>query len=170
MAIELLLSPNEVHAALTPHRRAHASVGFVPTMGALHRGHASLIEQCAEQNDVTVVSIFVNPIQFDDPGDFDAYPSTLEADMKVCEEAGADYIFVPSPAEMYPAGFSSFVDMSGASDVLCGRSRPGHFRGVLTVVSKLLNIVLPAAAYFGEKDAQQLFVIRKMVRELNMPV
>jgi pantoate--beta-alanine ligase len=168
--IELLLSTEELETALAPLRASGKSIGLVPTMGALHRGHASLIEQSVSANDHTVVSIFVNPIQFDSKSDLDSYPRTLDKDMEIAEAAGAGYIFCPSVSEMYPDGFSTHIDMTGATEILCGESRPGHFRGVMTVVTKLFGIVRPRAAYFGEKDAQQLFVIKKMTRELNIPV
>jgi pantoate--beta-alanine ligase len=171
MGVELLLSIDELRDVLDPIQDSGKSVGLVPTMGALHRGHASLIEESAAFNDYTVVSIFVNPIQFDDKSDLAAYPKTLDSDMQIAEDAGADFIFCPAVEEMYPDGFSTYVDMSGpATEVMCGASRPGHFRGVTTVVSKLFGIVGPDYAYFGEKDAQQLFIIKKMVRELNIPV
>jgi pantoate--beta-alanine ligase len=171
MGVELLLSIDELRDVLDPIQDSGKSVGLVPTMGALHRGHASLIEESVTFNDYTVVSIFVNPIQFDDKSDLAAYPKTLDSDMQIAEDAGADFIFCPAAEEMYTDGFSTFVDMSGpATEVMCGASRPGHFRGVTTVVSKLFGIVGPDYAYFGEKDAQQLFIIKKMVRELNIPV
>ena len=149
---------------------ADKTIGLVPTMGALHEGHLSLIRRSTDENDITVASVFVNPIQFDDPEDLSAYPQTLESDSKSAFEAGADAIFAPSAAEMYPAGFSTFVDMTGISEKLCGASRPSFFRGVLTVVSKLFGIVAPDRAYFGEKDAQQLEVVKKMANELCMNI
>ncbi|MDR0519514.1 MAG: pantoate--beta-alanine ligase [Clostridiales Family XIII bacterium] len=149
---------------------AGAGVGFVPTMGALHEGHISLVRRAAAENDITVVSIFLNPLQFDESADLDSYPKTLEADIRLCEAAGTDLVFCPSVREIYPDGASTRIEMDGPTDVLCGRSRPRHFSGVLTVVGKLFHIVEPDAAYFGEKDAQQLAVIRKMVRDLNMNV
>jgi pantoate--beta-alanine ligase len=144
-------------------------------MGALHRGHGSLISRSAldqrQGGGLTVVSVFVNPIQFEDRSDLDSYPQTPDSDLKLCEEAGADFVFAPSAGEMYPEGFSSFVDMEGEFlTKLCGAARPGHFRGVLTVVSKLFHIAQPARAYFGEKDAQQLFIIKKMTRDLDMDI
>ena len=145
-------------------------IGLVPTMGALHEGHFSLIRRSAEENDLTVVSVFVNPMQFDDPGDFAAYPKTLEQDARAAFEAGGDVVFAPAATEMYPKGVSTFVDMVGLSERLCGASRPSHFKGVLTVVAKLFGICMPGRAYFGEKDAQQLAVIMKMSSELCIPV
>ena len=145
-------------------------VGFVPTMGYLHEGHESLIKRASEENDKVVVSIFVNPIQFGPKEDLSTYPRDLERDSKVCEGAGADIIFHPKSEEMYFEDFSTFVDMNGLTSGLCGKSRPTHFRGVCTVVTKLFNIVLPDRAYFGEKDAQQLAIIKRMVRDLNIDV
>lgn len=146
------------------------SVGFVPTMGYLHEGHQSLIEHAVRENDRVVVSIFVNPIQFGPKEDLESYPRDLKADCKLCEQTGAALVFCPEVSEMYEEGFSTYVDMNRVTDELCGKSRPVHFRGVCTVVNKLFNIVTPDKAYFGEKDAQQLAVIRHMVRDLNMNV
>ncbi len=146
------------------------SVGFVPTMGYLHEGHESLIKRAVKENDRVVVSIFVNPMQFGPTEDLASYPRDLEADKKLCDNAGANLIFHPEPEEMYDGGFCSFVDMNGLTNALCGLSRPVHFRGVCTVVNKLFNIVAPDKAYFGEKDAQQLAVIKRMVKDLNMDI
>jgi len=151
-------------------RKEGKSVGLVPTMGYLHEGHESLIKRSVAENDYTVVSIFVNPMQFGPTEDLASYPRDLEADSKLCENAGAALIFHPEPEEMYPEGFCSFVDMNGLTKALCGLSRPVHFRGVCTVVNKLFNIVLPDKAYFGEKDAQQLAVIKRMVKDLSMGI
>lgn len=144
------------------------SVGLVPTMGYLHEGHRSLIERAVKENDKVVVSVFINPIQFGPTEDLESYPRDLETDCCLCEDAGAALVFHPEVDEMYAPDFSTYVDMSRVSEELCGKSRPIHFRGVCTVVSKLFNIVTPDRAYFGEKDAQQLAVIRRMVRDLNM--
>jgi len=144
------------------------SIGFVPTMGYLHEGHQSLIRRSVTENDKTVVSIFVNPTQFGPSEDFEAYPRDLEADKALCENTGADLIFCPEAPEMYPEGFCSYVAVENLTKELCGKSRPTHFNGVSTVVNKLLNIITPDRAYFGQKDAQQLAVIRRMVRDLNM--
>ena len=144
------------------------SVGFVPTMGFLHEGHASLIDASVRQNDRTVVSIFVNPIQFSSTEDFAGYPKDFGRDEALCRQAGVDLIFYPAAQEIYPPGFSTFVNMEGLTKELCGRSRPTHFQGVCTVVNKLFNILLPDRAYFGQKDAQQLAVIERMVEDLNM--
>lgn len=146
------------------------SVGFVPTMGYLHEGHASLIKAAKRDNDRVVVSIFVNPMQFGPAEDLASYPRDLKKDSELCESLGVDLIFHPEPEEMYHKGFSSYVDMSVLTEELCGLSRPVHFRGVCTVVSKLFNIVKPDRAYFGQKDAQQLAIIRHMVDDLNMDV
>jgi pantoate--beta-alanine ligase len=148
--------------------RAGKSIGFVPTMGALHAGHRSLIEAAAEENDVVVVSIYVNPTQFGPGEDFEKYPRTFNEDKKVCEEAGADVIFAPET--LYHDDARTFLEVGELGEVLCGITRVGHFRGVATVVAKLFNIVRPDRAYFGRKDAQQLVVIRTMVRDLNFPV
>ncbi len=149
---------------------AVAPPALVPTMGALHAGHGSLIESSVRSNLPTVVSIFVNPAQFDNPADLAHYPRTLDADLKLCESLGADFVFAPSVKEMYPRPQQTFVDVARVTEHLEGKFRPGHFRGVATVVLKLFQIVRPQRAYFGEKDAQQLAVIRRMVEDLNVPV
>lgn len=151
-------------------RRQGLKIGFVPTMGYLHEGHQSLIKRAAEENDKVVVSVFVNKMQFGPTEDFAAYPRDIERDAKKCEEAGANLIFHPSHEEMYQEDFTSFVDMTDLTEGLCGKSRPTHFRGVCTVVTKLFNLVRPDKAYFGQKDAQQLAVITRMVRDLNMDI
>lgn len=160
----------EVREIVKAWKAEGKSVGFVPTMGYLHEGHESLIKRAVAENDVAVVSIFVNPMQFGPTEDLASYPRDLEADSKLCEAAGAKLIFHPEPEKMYHDGFCSFVDMNGLTNALCGLSRPVHFRGVCTVVSKLFNIVKPDRAYFGEKDAQQLAVIKRMVDDLNMDI
>ena len=157
-----------VKAQVQIWKKEGLSVGLVPTMGYLHEGHKSLIERAVKENDRVVVSVFVNPIQFGPTEDLESYPRDLKADCRLCEDAGADLLFNPEAEGMYPPDFSTYVDMSRVSEELCGKSRPVHFRGVCTVVSKLFNIVTPDRAYFGEKDAQQLAVIRRMVRDLNM--
>lgn len=146
------------------------SIGLVPTMGYLHEGHLSLIERSAADNDVTVVSVFVNPTQFGPSEDLETYPRDLERDKRLAEQTGADVMFTPSPEEMYPDGYRTYITVEGLSGMLCGKTRPIHFRGVATVVCKLLHIVSPDRAYFGQKDAQQLVVIRRMVRDLNLSV
>jgi pantoate--beta-alanine ligase len=168
--IQIAETVDELRGLTRAFRGGDHSIGFVPTMGALHAGHRSLIARSVGENDVTVVSIFVNPIQFAAGEDIERYPRTGEADLRICEEAGADIVFRPAVFEMYPAGFSTQIDMSGMTEVMCGRSRPDHFRGVLTVVGKLFLIAMPDRAYFGEKDAQQLAVIKKMAHDLNMPI
>lgn len=160
----------EVREAVKAWRKEGLTVGLVPTMGYLHEGHKSLIDKAVSQNDRVVVSVFVNPIQFGPTEDLESYPRDLERDSALCENAGASLVFNPDPSEMYGDNFSSFVDMSTLTDVLCGKSRPIHFRGVCTVVTKLFNIVTPDRAYFGEKDAQQLAVIRHFVEDLNINV
>lgn len=151
-------------------KREGLSVGLVPTMGYLHEGHRSLIEKSVSENDRTVVSVFVNPIQFGPSEDLASYPRDLQRDMDVVGSAGGDLIFHPEPSEMYPGHFTSFIDTSETTELLCGAVRPGHFRGVCTVVGKLFNIVMPERAYFGQKDAQQLATIRRFVRDLNFNV
>lgn len=146
------------------------SVGLVPTMGYLHQGHQSLIEKAVEENDKVVVSIFVNPLQFGPKEDLAIYPRDFHRDKEICEYVGADLIFHPRADVMYNKDFSTSVNMSGLTDNLCGKSRPTHFIGVCTVVNKLFNIVTPDRAYFGQKDAQQLFIIKRMVRDLNINV
>lgn len=158
-----------IRAAVDIHR-GRGQTGFVPTMGALHAGHARLIEVARQQSSLVVVSIFVNPLQFDDPADYDRYQRTLEADVELAARSGAHLIFAPSVSEMYPAPAHTFVEVQGLTDHFCGVSRPGHFRGVTTVVSKLFHIVEPDLAFFGEKDAQQLAVVERMVLDLNMPI
>lgn len=154
------------------HRRTLAgrSIGFVPTMGALHRGHASLIERCREENDCVVVSIFVNPSQFNDPRDLDRYPRTLDHDVALLENLGVDELIQPSPSEMYPNGYRFRIEPDSSCQLMEGAYRPGFLQGVMTVVLKLLNIVRPDRAYFGEKDYQQLKVVQEMVRDFFIPV
>lgn len=157
-----------VRAQVKAWKKEGQCVGFVPTMGYLHEGHGSLIQAARKENDKVVVSIFVNPMQFGPSEDLASYPRDLKKDSALCESLGVDLIFHPEPEEMYHPNFSSFVDMTVLTEELCGLSRPVHFRGVCTVVSKLFHIVQPDRAYFGQKDAQQLAVIRHMVEDLNM--
>lgn len=166
--MKIVKTVNEVRSIVKAWRKDGLTVGLVPTMGYLHEGHASLIDASHKQNDKTVVSVFVNPMQFGPAEDLDSYPRDIEHDSNLVEAHGGDIIFNPEPEEMYHEGFSSFVDMTVLTQELCGLSRPVHFRGVCTVVSKLFNIVKPDRAYFGEKDAQQLAVIRHMADDLNM--
>ncbi len=151
-------------------RREGKTIGFVPTMGFLHEGHLSLIRKCREKNDMAVASIFVNPAQFGPHEDLDRYPRDAAGDAAKCEAAGADLLFLPEAAEIYPPGPPVFVTVEGLSDILEGAVRPGHFRGVATVVAKLFNIVQPHRAYFGQKDYQQCVVIRRMVQGLDLDV
>ncbi|HOH53172.1 MAG TPA: pantoate--beta-alanine ligase [Fervidobacterium sp.] len=146
------------------------TIGFVPTMGYLHQGHLSLVQKAREENDIVVVSIFVNPTQFGPNEDYNRYPRDLERDLRLLNPFNVDYIFNPSVEEMYPAYYSVYVDETEMSKYLCGARRPGHFRGVCTVVTKLFNIVRPTRAYFGQKDAQQFRILRRMVENLNMDV
>lgn len=146
------------------------SLGLVPTMGALHEGHLTLMRQAKQQCEVVVVSIFVNPTQFGPQEDFTSYPRDLAGDSEQAASAQVDAIFHPAAAEMYPAGYASYVEVEGLTDRLCGLSRPGHFRGVTTVVTKLFQLVQPDVAFFGQKDAQQALIIGRMIRDLNMPV
>lgn len=146
------------------------TIGFVPTMGYLHEGHISLVNMSRQDNDITIISIFVNPSQFGPNEDFEKYPRDIEGDTKKAGEAGADILFIPSAKEMYPEKYNTYVEVYGITDKLCGRSRPGHFKGVCTIVLKLLNIVEPDNAYFGQKDAQQVAVVKRMVKDLNSTV
>jgi len=168
--VKILRHPQEVQAWSLAARGAGRRVGLVPTMGFLHEGHLSLIDLARAHADEVVVSIFVNPIQFGPNEDLEGYPRDLERDEHLCRDRGAAALFVPSVADMYPRGHSVFIDENLLSRGLCGSARPGHFRGVLTVVAKLFNICLPHVAVFGEKDAQQLRVILQMVRDLDFPV
>ena len=167
--MKIVSTIEEVRAQVREWKKEGKTVGFVPTMGYLHEGHASLMDAAGE-NDKVVVSIFVNPMQFGPNEDLASYPRDLEHDAKVCETHGVDLIFHPTPEEMYGDNFYSYVDMNVLTEELCGLSRPVHFRGVCTVVAKLFNIVTPDKAYFGQKDAQQLAVIKRMVKDLNMPL
>ena len=160
---------DELKEVLKDFKKEGKSIGLVPTMGFLHKGHASLIKKAVSENDIVVVSDFVNPIQFGPNEDLEAYPRDINADSKLCEDLGADFIFNPEPSEMYHDK-KAFVDIEVLSDNLCGARRAGHFRGVCTVCTKLFNIVGPNRAYFGQKDAQQLAIIKKLVFDLNIPV
>jgi len=161
---------DDMRVASRALRRDGKVLGFVPTMGALHDGHVSLVKAAKERCDVVVVSIFVNPLQFGPTEDFAKYPRTFDSDREMLEKEGVDLLFAPSPEEMYPAGAVTYVTVEGLGEKLCGKSRPGHFRGVTTVVSKLLHIIEPDRAFFGQKDAAQATIIRRMVRDLNLPV
>ncbi len=169
--MEFVKKIDEVRRQIEEWRAAELTVGFVPTMGYLHEGHASLIRAAARENDRVAVSIFVNPTQFGPEEDLGRYPRDIEHDKTVCAANGAHLIFNPEPEEMYPDGFCCYIDMkNGPKEGLCGASRPVHFSGVCTVVAKLFNIVRPDRAYFGQKDAQQLAVVRRMARDMNIPV
>jgi pantoate--beta-alanine ligase len=161
--------PTVQHAVDAP-RRAGKTIGLVPTMGALHRGHTSLMDLARAGTDFVVVSVFVNPTQFGPNEDFTRYPRSPERDLELCARAGVDLVLVPPPEVIFPPGYCTFVDVTGLTEGLCGATRPGHFRGVATVVLKLFNIVRPDRAYFGQKDAQQVRVIQQLVRDLNLPV
>lgn len=171
MPLHTVTTVAECRAALEDARRAGREIALVPTMGALHEGHAALVRHAREVADVVVVSIFVNPLQFGERSDLERYPRTLEADQSLLEELGADLLLAPDAEQMYPDGGSSTTVHAGPlGDELEGASRPGHFDGVLTVVTKLLNITQPTIVCFGEKDAQQVFLVRRMIRDLDLPV
>ena len=168
--MKIVATVKEVREQVKEWKKQGLSVGFVPTMGYLHEGHKSLMDAARKDNDKVVVSIFVNPMQFGPTEDLATYPRDLNHDAALCESAGVDLIFHPEAEEMYEKDFCSFVDMTGLTEGLCGKTRPIHFRGVCTVVNKLFNIVTPDHAYFGQKDGQQLAVIKRMVRDLNMDI
>lgn len=161
---------SEIREYVNKAKKQGKKVGFVPTMGFFHEGHLELMRNARKECDVVVVSIFVNPIQFGPGEDFEDYPRDLNRDVKLAEEVGVDIIFAPDVEEIYPEGFSTYVEVKGLTEKLCGRSRPGHFRGVTTVVLKLFNSVQPHVAYFGQKDAQQVLVVSKMVKDLNLDI
>lgn len=169
--MKLIHTVTELREEISLVKAAGKSIGLVPTMGALHEGHGSLIKAANMENDFVVVSVFVNPTQFAPNEDLDAYPRTLEADCVLAEAMGADIVFAPSPKEMYPSDNDTWVEVTGnVTKVLCGRSRPIHFRGVTTVVTKLFNLAQPDRAYFGQKDAQQVEVLKRMVKDLFFPL
>ncbi|MEZ4216404.1 MAG: pantoate--beta-alanine ligase [Myxococcota bacterium] len=168
--MRVVRSIRELQAWADGERAAGRRIALVPTMGALHAGHLSLVAQARERADAVCVSIFVNPTQFDDPKDYAAYPATFETDAAACRESGVDVVFAPTPAELYPEGAQTWVEVTELARPLCGAARPGHFRGVTTVVAKLLNAAKPHVAIFGEKDFQQLAVIRRMARDLGFDV
>jgi pantoate--beta-alanine ligase len=166
----VIATVEETRRAAAAARARGLSIGLVPTMGALHEGHASLIRAARRETSFVVVSIFVNPTQFGPNEDLSRYPRPLEQDLDLCEREGADLVFYPAPETVYPPGFCTYVEVTGLQDVMEGPSRPGHFRGVATVVLKLFNIALPDIAYFGQKDGQQARIVRQMVADLNVPV
>jgi pantoate--beta-alanine ligase len=168
--LEVLTSIEELRAALASVRTGARQIGLVPTMGALHAGHRRLLDTARAENDVIVATIFVNPTQFDRKDDLGRYPRPFEEDLSICREAGVDIVFAPSDATMYPQEQLAWVEVPKLGEYLCGAHRPGHFRGVATVVMKLFQIVQPHRAYFGQKDAQQLAIIQRMVEDLNVPV
>jgi pantoate--beta-alanine ligase len=168
--MEIIRIPRIMREIIKELRAKGKSIGFVPTMGALHEGHLSLIKRAKDENDLTVVSIFVNPTQFCEGEDYEKYPRNVEADKEKLEKIGIDYLFLPDKNALYPGDYLTFVTVEKLSDKLCGKFRPGHFRGVATIVCKLFNIVMPTRAYFGQKDYQQSLIIRKMVEDLNFDI
>ncbi|MFB3916852.1 MAG: pantoate--beta-alanine ligase [Terriglobales bacterium] len=168
--MKILRTIDEAHAACRAVRREGKRLGVVPTMGALHQGHLSLVRAARTQSDVVAATIFVNPLQFGPNEDYTQYPRTFERDCQLLEAEGVSLVFAPTTEEMYPPGATTFIEVAGLSDKLEGRSRPGHFRGVTTVVAKLFHITEPDTAFFGQKDAQQVVIIRRMVRDLDMDV
>jgi pantoate--beta-alanine ligase len=168
--LQIIRSVEEMVNKISIINKQGKSIGFVPTMGFLHIGHKSLIDAARKENEVVVVSVFVNPAQFGPNEDFEAYPRSEEKDAFLCREAGCNIMFIPEPDEMYSEGYNTYIEVHGLTEGLCGASRPGHFKGVCTIVLKLFNIVRPKSAYFGQKDAQQLAVIKKMARDLNLNV
>lgn len=168
--MKLVESVREMMHISSTWQREGKSIGFVPTMGYLHEGHLSLVQRAREENEVVVVSIFVNPTQFGPNEDYDRYPRDLERDLKLLEPFNVDVVFHPQVKDMYPENYKTYVEVTDITERLCGRSRPGHFRGVATVCTKLFNIVKPTRAYFGKKDFQQLVVIKRMVEDLNMNI
>jgi pantoate--beta-alanine ligase len=168
--VEIITGVQEMQQRCLAARRAGRRIAFVPTMGYLHAGHLSLLEEGRRRGDVLVLSVFVNPAQFGQNEDLASYPRDLERDAELARAAGVDMLFAPTAAAMYPAGYASYVNVEGLTETLCGASRPGHFRGVTTVVCKLFNIVQPDVALFGRKDFQQLAIIRRMAGDLDLPV
>lgn len=170
MTVPVVRTKRALRALVGAWRAKGLSVGFVPTMGALHAGHAALVKRAARENDRVIVSVFVNPLQFGPNEDYGRYPRALPADRRLVAAAGADAVYAPSAEEMYPKGFHTHVEVEGLSDLYCGKYRPGHFRGVATVVLKLFNQVRPDRAYFGEKDWQQVRVLEDMIRDLDVGI
>ena len=168
--MKIVTSPSEIQDYCRSALAEGKTIGLVPTMGFLHEGHLSLMRRARVENDLTVVSIFVNPTQFGPTDDYEEYPRDLQSDSEMAAEAGVDIIFAPSAEDMYPEGYATFVNVEGITEKMCGASRPGHFRGVTTVVAKLFNLVQPHRAYFGQKDAQQTVVIKRMAADLNFGV
>ncbi len=168
--MNIIESPSEMQSVCRALRQKGNSIGFVPTMGFLHDGHLSLVSRAISNSDIVVVSIFVNPTQFGPDEDLNRYPKDFKRDLSLLKSKGVDLVFHPKASDMYPKGYATFVDVERITDRLCGSNRPGHFRGVATVVSKLFNIVGPCRSYFGQKDYQQTVVVKKMVKDLQMDV
>jgi pantoate--beta-alanine ligase len=168
--MRIITKAKEMNYAVREEKSLGRNIGFVPTMGFLHEGHLSLVRESVQRADVTVVSIYVNPAQFGPKEDFREYPRDIKRDTEILEAEGVDYIFSPDNEEIYPEGYKTYVEVHDLQDTLCGRSRPGHFRGVCTVVLKLFNIIEPDFAYFGQKDAQQAIILKRMVQDLNLEV
>ena len=168
--MKIITSLAEIQSYCRSTRAEGNTIGLVPTMGFLHEGHLSLMQRARAENDLLVISIFVNPTQFGPSEDYEAYPRDLHHDSKIAAEAGVNVIFAPTPEEMYPAGYATFVNVERITEKMCGASRQGHFRGVTTVVTKLFNLILPHKAYFGQKDAQQAAVIKRMVADLDFDI
>jgi len=168
--MKIIKSPEKLTPIIKKTKCQRQTIGFVPTMGALHQGHLSLIKQARKDNDFVAVSIFVNPAQFGPGEDLKTYPRPLRNDLRLCSKAKVDLVFLPDKQAMYPRGFSTFVNVEGLSNLLCGANRPGHFRAVATIVAKLINLVAPDTLYLGQKDAQQAIIISRMIKDLNFPV
>ncbi|MDD4203290.1 MAG: pantoate--beta-alanine ligase [Candidatus Omnitrophica bacterium] len=166
--MRIIKSPAKMHEICRSFSAKGKTIGFVPTMGYLHQGHVSLLEKARKENDIVILSIYVNPTQFGPKEDLKKYPRDIGNDKKLAKRSKTDIIFIPSDKDMYPQGYGTFVDVGSVTNNLCGISRPGHFKGVATIVTKLFNIVIPNIAYFGQKDVQQCAVIKKLVSELNM--
>jgi len=166
--LKVIKDISEMQNLASQFRQEGKTIGFVPTMGALHQGHLSLMEHAKEESDIVIVSIFVNPSQFGPGEDLNQYPRDMEGDIEKTGSAGVDILFTPAPSEIYPEGFRTYVSVEGLSEILCGKTRPGHFRGVSTVVLKLFNIIKPHKSFFGQKDYQQTVIIRRMVKDLNV--
>ncbi|MFQ5963687.1 MAG: pantoate--beta-alanine ligase [Candidatus Scalinduaceae bacterium] len=168
--MDVITKIDEMSAKVISIKERKESIGFVPTMGALHEGHLNLIQNARDENNRLIVSIFVNPTQFDESEDFNSYPRQSDKDVEIAASVNVDVIFVPSTEELYPEGFCTNVVQNKLTETLCGRSRPGHFRGVTTIVTKLFNIIRPDRVYFGQKDYQQSVVVKRLVRDLNMEI
>lgn len=168
--MKLIRKLSKVTALLRGYRKKRKSIGLVPTMGDFHEGHLSLIRKAKKENDIVVASIFVNPAQFGPNEDYKKYPRDIKGDAQKAMKVGCDILFCPDAGSIYPKGFSTYVEVCDASDIMCGKSRPGHFRGVATICTKLFSIITPDTAYFGQKDYQQAFIVKKMVRDLNIDI